>query len=184
MTYQTKHKIFITGCAKTGTTLVRRLFNAFNLSVYNHDEMDIDGFLASDYEVAKRSVGTLFSNSLDPKEEKRQADILATITVINVTRDKESVLASDNRYVSENRYKASLDQANRYSNIIDYTITYERLMEEPDVVQKEIADQLGLEILYPWSDYPNFIDIAEESKHTHKGIYKPRPIGAPKCDLK
>ena len=37
-------KIYITGCAKTGTTLLRRLFNAFDLKVYNKDEIKLINF--------------------------------------------------------------------------------------------------------------------------------------------
>ena len=44
-----KNKIFITGCAKTGTTLVRRLFNAFSLNVYNHKEISLSDFIKSDF---------------------------------------------------------------------------------------------------------------------------------------
>ena len=58
-------KIYITGCAKTGTTLVRRLFNAFEgLKVCNHKELKPSDFANSSYNVGKR-LDSLFADKLE-----------------------------------------------------------------------------------------------------------------------
>lgn len=156
-------KIYITGCAKTGTTLVRRLFNAFDLKVYNKDEMDIGSFLKSDYDVAKRTANTLFSGECN---EKEQASKMMGLVIINCTRNKEATLKSDNNWVTPERYELCERQAEQYRGLVEYTVEYERLMKEPNKIQKEIAKLLKLKIKHKWSDYPNFIDIKEEKPHT------------------
>ena len=74
-------KIYITGCAKTGTTLLRRLFNAFDLKVYNKDEIELVNFLNSDFDVGKRTFNTMFSNVLNEEEIKRQLPLLENIYI-------------------------------------------------------------------------------------------------------
>lgn len=173
-------KIFITGCAKTGTTLVRRLFNAFDLKVYNRNEMSLQWFMNSNYQVAKRTVQSPFSNVYTMKERLLDdLDIIRInrLTVINVTRNRKDTLKSDGGYVTPERYDECMRQAEHYKDYIAFTIPYERLMLEPDVIQQELADKLRLTILHKWSSYPDFVNISEESKHTHEGIYKLRPIG-------
>ena len=59
-------KIFITGCAKSGTTLVRRLFNAYDLNVAV-EEMSLLDFYLSDFDVAKRTADSIFSNIITDK---------------------------------------------------------------------------------------------------------------------
>ncbi len=44
-------RIYITGCAKTGTTLLRRLMNAFEGLSVAVDEMSLKRFLESEYDV-------------------------------------------------------------------------------------------------------------------------------------
>lgn len=170
-------KIFITGCAKTGTTLVRRLFNAFDLKVYNHTEMSLDWFLNSNYQVCKRTVRAPFSNSY-PNQETLLDDLdklrVNRLTVINVTRNKADTTKSSNGYVSSERYDECERQVAQYGEHIAFTIPYERLMIEPDEIQKELATILGLTILHKWSDYPNFINKDEE--RVNSGIYELRPI--------
>jgi hypothetical protein len=173
-------KIYITGCAKSGTTLVRRLFNAFEgLNVYNYGEITPKDFYTSEYDVGKR-FQSLFSGELPNPLITQQLEMFQEIIIIDVLRNKEDVLKSDNGYVSENRYNTCLKQREQYGYLIDYTIIYENLLSDPDQIQKEISELLGLKTEHKWSDYPKFIDITQENQITHKGIYKLRSIGAPK----
>ena len=175
-----ENKIFITGCAKSGTTLVRRLFNAFDgLKVYNYGEITPMNFAKSNYDVGKRE-NSLFANSINNSQLQQQLTLFKDITIIDVLRNKEDILKSDNGYVSEERYNTCLSQREQYGHLINYTIIYEKLLSNPDIIQKEISELLGLKIKHKWSDYPNFVDISQEKLITHKGIYKLRPIGAPK----
>jgi hypothetical protein len=171
-------RYFITGCAKSGTTLVRRLFNAFDLdNIYNYDEMELSKFVKTDHKVAKRTANTLFSNILTQNEIKKQLNIIAThnIEVINVVRDKESVLKSSNGYVSEERYDASIIQSKLYEDFISYTINYDDLIQDPNKIQNELMNVFGLTKLHRWSDYPDFVNV-ELERHSG-GIYNLRPIG-------
>lgn len=173
-------KIYITGCAKSGTTLVRRLFNAFEgLKVYNHGEITPENFIQSDHNVGKRFL-SLFSGNIPFSKIPNQIKIFKEIIVIDVLRNREDVLKSDNGYVNSNRYNTCLLHRKEYGNLINYTIIYEKLLENPDLIQNEISKLFDLKIKHKWSDYPKFIDISQEKPQTHSGIYKLRPIGAKK----
>jgi Fe2+ transport system protein B len=170
-------KIYITGCAKTGTTLVRRLFNAFNLKVYNKGEISLHHFIEVDYNVGKRTVSEIFSNVISYKSIQKSLKTIKEndISIINVVRRKEDVLKSSNHYVKEVRYDASMEQAETYKDYITYTVIYEDLIENPNKIQDEIANKLNLEILHKWSDYPSFINVNEEKFKNNN--YTLRPIG-------
>jgi len=172
-------KIFITGCAKTGTTLVRRLFNSFDLIVYNRNEISLSQFIHSKHNVGKRSINEIFSNTLNENQIKQSLKLIKNnnIIIVNVTRDKENVLKSSNGYVSEKRYDDSMAQSKKYSSYINYTIEYEKLLFDPDLMQKDISNQLNLKILHKWSEYPNFINVNEENFKSKN--YTLRPIGKP-----
>lgn len=173
-------KIYITGCAKSGTTLVRRLFNAFEgLKVYNYGEITPEDFIQSNHNVGKR-FSSLFSGNIPHSKISNQLKIFKKIIVIDVLRNKEDVLKSDNGYVTPSRYNACLLQRKEYGDLINYTIIYEKLLKNPDLIQNEISKLLDLKIKHKWSDYPKFIDISKENHQTHGGIYKLRPIGAKK----
>ena len=173
-------KIYITGCAKSGTTLVRRLFNAFkDLKVYNYGEIIPIDFIKSNYDVGKR-FSSIFSGKVNNSLVQQQLSMFKDITIIDVLRNKEDVLKSDNGYVSENRYNTCLKQREQYGHLIDYTIVYENLLSDPDQIQKEISELLGLKTEHKWSEYPKFVDIKEENPKITQEIYNLRPIGAPK----
>jgi len=169
-------KIYIVGCAKSGTTLVRRLFNAFDLKVYNWDEMPYDRFLKSGYDVAKRRKRTVFSYDLSKAEIEKQLEALKGCKIVNVVRFAEDVCK--NNRVTFKRWDSCIEQSIMYSEHIDCTIGYEFLIDNPDKVQGHVADKLELDMIRKWSEYPDFIDISSERASTHLGNYKLRPIGA------
>jgi hypothetical protein len=179
-----KNKIFITGCAKTGTTLVRRLFNAFDLKVYNKSEIALGDFIKSEYEVGKRTVTDVFSNILTPEKISRQLNIIEqnNIKVINVTRNKVDTLKSSNGYVKKSRYEACMSQASTYSRYIAYSLDYSDLISSPDIIQEDLAQILDLKIFHKWSDFPDWFDDSEEPKvgNWNTKEYCIRKVGAPK----
>jgi hypothetical protein len=173
-------KIFITGCAKTGTTLVRRLFNAFDLKVYNGGEISLENLLASGDNVGKRTSMSILSNILSPQQKKRYVKIIESnnVKIINVVRNKVDTLKSTGGYVSEQRYNACMKQKKELNDIITYIVDYDKLIIEPNKIQEEISNLLGLTIIHKWSDYPNFINIEEESPDLQQSDrYSLRKIG-------
>ena len=173
-------KIFITGCAKSGTTLLRRLFNAFEVSVCNDREISLKDFIESSYEVGKRTHNSIFSSELYAPDVKKQLKLIKNndVKVVNIIRDKDQVLASDHGYVSESRYYESVAQAFYYHDYIVTTVYYSELISNPDQVQQVLAKKLGLKILHKFSEYPNFIDASQETTITGLNM-ELRPIGAP-----
>lgn len=174
-------RIYITGCAKTGTTMVRRLFNAFDISVYNFDEITPKDFVKSSYGVGKRTANAVFSHDMPPEQCERQLRMLhdANIWILNVWRDRDPTLASDGGKVTPRRYDACMEQRKSYASAIAHEIKYEDLIADPDGEQQKVIEVFDLDAVFKWSDYPNFVDLEQESSHTHEGIYRPRPIGAP-----
>jgi|ETNvirnome_2_300_1030623.scaffolds.fasta_scaffold09365_1 hypothetical protein len=169
-------KILITGCAKSGTTLLRRLFHAYNLNVCVN-EGTINQLINMDYDVVKRTSNTIFSNKLKPHEIKKQRQLILdnNIIVINIVRDRVDVVRSENGYVTNERYDDCLLQFYNNRDIIDITVYFNELIEDPDMVQWDISKKLGLTPEFMWSDYPVFID---ESKEVFtKNNYKLRRIG-------
>ena len=103
-------KIFITGCAKSGTTLVRRLFNAYDLNVAV-EEMNVLDFYLSDYDVAKRDATSILSNVFTDKNYAEALFIASNdIKIVNVNRFEDDVLASSEGYVSKVRYNGCMAQ--------------------------------------------------------------------------
>ena len=175
MTKTPSRKIFITGCAKTGTTLVRRLFNAFDLVVYNKNEMYLQQFLDREVDVAKRRWNTLFSHKIT--DEQEQYEKMKDVNIVNVVRNKADVLKSTNGYVPEARYDECQRHVEKYGDVIDYTIDYEDLIKDPDKIQKEVAEKFNLTIKHKWTEYPDFIDIEDEQPAFKTDKYQLRRIG-------
>ena len=175
-----KEKILITGCAKSGTTLLRRLFHAYNLNVCV-EEGTIQLLIDSDYNVVKRTADTILSHHhnwhMRRKEIKKQRRLILDndIIVINIIRDKVDVVRSDNGYVTSKRYNACLSQSHNNRDIIDITVYFNELIKDPDRVQCDISNKLGLTPEFMWSDYPVFIDESKEDFTDNN--YKLRRIG-------
>jgi hypothetical protein len=169
-------KIFITGCAKTGTTLVRRLFNAFDLKVCNHKEIKLSDFINSEYDVGKRDPRTVYSYSLAHTKRRMQLDLIKEndIRIVNVTRGRKATLASSNKYVTPHRYGACIADMVNYPEYIDCLVRYEELVKNPDAVQTYVSEVLGLTPVHKWSDYPKFIDPTQEPRLAKN--YDLRPI--------
>jgi len=176
------NKIYITGCAKSGTTLLRRLMNAFDITVYNDGEMSLEDFTLSDYQCAKRTHKTIFSNVLNENEINQQLDIIENnnISIINIWRNCKDVIKSDSGYVSLKRWMHSFIQSLNHHELIAINIHYTELVEHPDDIQQQIADKIGLKILHKWSDFPNWYTIQEPEHLTTNNMYRLRKIGESK----
>ena len=169
-------RIYITGCAKTGTTLLRRLMNAFEGLNVAVDEMSLKRFLESEYDVAKRNAKQIFSIGVDNDFIDEAINLIKdnNVKILHIHRNKEDVLKSDNGYVPEKRYNDVENQMVRYKKHITHIVHFEELTHHPDKVQKEVADALGLKIKHKFSEYPNFIDV--KSEKINNGIYELRKI--------
>jgi hypothetical protein len=174
-------KIFITGCAASGTTLLRRLMNAFEgQRVCNDKEITLDEFIRSDYTVGKRDHYTIMCKAVDKATQDKQIlQILNNdIKLVYIYRNKADVLKSRGGFVKPDRYDAVRADAKRYSKLIDFTVSYDELLLAPDRIQIQMAAALGLEIKHMWSDYPDWVDWQETGPWTERANYTHRKIGA------
>ena len=131
-------KIFITGCAKSGTTLLLRMCYAFKDTEviyregFDGHEMDFDKFVAHQ------------------SEQK---------FVIGI-RDGRDVVLSDGNYVKPGRWIESIDQRDKvlFGNLIDLEVKYEDLVTDPEKVQRQMEEVFGLESEHSFKDYPEYVE--------------------------
>ena len=195
-------KFFIVGTAKTGTWLLTRLFHGFEDFAYidTADERCLYDLLVypeppgGKHVLMKRAWAELFSNhDVGGKHAaQRRAVVAAGIRLIYMEREREGVIASQIKAwergakpenadailaAAEARYDVCVEQVGEYGDLLTCRVQYERLLAEPDKVQAEVAESLGLEIKHPWSEYPSFVPDDALSQTTG-GNYALRPLGA------
>ncbi len=170
-------QVYILGCAKSGTTLMRRMFGAFEGVSIIPFEIDVFAFANAENEsggalVGKRTVDSLCSNRLHEAELRRQAWELddRKIKTICMVREPLDVLRSG---VPVERWTASILQLLYCSRMIDLTVPYETLVRYPDDVQQLVAGMFGLAPRHRFSDYPAFFTGEDASSMSR---YEPRPL--------
>ena len=164
-------KIFITGCAKSGTTLLLRMCYAFKDTEviykegFDGHEMDFDEFVKhkseSKFTIGKRHPPALLSNVLIPEFQNQAGNIIKEdIRVINVIRDGRDVVLSDGNYVKPKRWIESIDQRDEvlFGNLIDLEVKYEDLVTDPEKVQRQMEEVFGLESEHSFKDYPEYVE--------------------------
>ena len=161
-------KIFITGCAKSGTTLLLRMCYAFKdtnvmyTTGFNGHEMTLQKMLnletGDKFMIGKRLPPFILSNSKEP-EFVDQAEWIKkyNIGIINVVRDGRDVVLSDGKYVKPKRWIDSIEQRSEYRDLIDLEVKYEDLIRKPDLIQEEMKTRFGLESQAKFSDYPEYV---------------------------
>ena len=162
-------KIFITGCAKSGTTLLLRMFYAFkNMEVlyrkgFDGHEFSFEEFIKykSDkpFVVGKRHPPALLSNVLMPNFEEQHNTIKKeSIAIINVVRDGRDVVLSDGKWVKPRRWIESIRQRGMFRDVIDLEVKYEDLIKYPGSIQNEIEQRFGLESEHSFKNYPDYVE--------------------------
>ena len=173
----------IVGCAKSGTTLLRRLFHAFDGVEVIPTELSLDQLAAHKTDapvvVGKRIWNTAFSTELSHGNLYAQLAFAQThgIEFIYIERDRASVVRPG---LDSQRWDACRQQATAYGDLIAHTVLYERLLVAPNYIQEKLAERFELTSTHVWSDYPRFIPdglIAREGL-TDEPRYHLRPIGA------
>lgn len=173
-------RIFLTGCARSGTTLLQRCFFSFaNIEVIPK-EIKLTNFIGYKSScanlVGKRRMKSVFCNELSTKEIADQLSLIKTnnIIIIDIVRDGRDVVIDGK--VSLSRWTTIMRQRNRFYNFIDMTIRYEELCSTPDKVQKSIAGKFNLKINNLFSEYPKFVPDYMFVEHKKKERYAKRSI--------
>lgn len=181
-------KFFITGCAKSGTTLVRRMFYAFDNIQIIDNELSLDKLIAiksKKHLVGKRSYENLLSSILDTNKEKQQVRLIKqnNIFVINCIRDGRDVIEKVdntrfNKRPSWKRWVNSIDMMYKYSKIINLNIFYEELVDinKTNNIQQQLIDLTNLKALHKWSEYPNFIPGPDQPIRRGHPRYELKPL--------
>jgi hypothetical protein len=169
-------KIFITGCARSGTTLLRRLFYSFdNVEIIDH-ELSLPEFVDKKSDkilVGKRTKHSILSHDYKEPEifEKAALELLKHTKVINLLRNGYDVIESGEDATPQ-RWLDSIDAYLRLKEYIDLNIFYEDLVTNPDLVQDQIIEKFNLKKLHDFNEYPAFVPEKglEEAKR-----YTPKP---------
>lgn len=188
-------KIFITGCAKSGTTLLLRMCFAFKDTevLYRKGaeghELEFNEFV--DYKsdnkfvIGKRHPPAIFSTFWNRTFDYQVAKIIGRqIGIINVIRDGRDVVLSDGNYVKPSRWINCMDQRNSdyLKNLISLEVSYEDLVRDPDSIQKKIENKFGMQSNEDFSNYPDYVEdwvfdwnvsvLARAGKGNEKGYGK------------
>jgi len=163
-------RIFITGCARSGTTLLARMFNAFEGVNVISEEISLENFIEkcsnetdkNKIIVGKRTEYSIFSNILSDNTINDHLKLIEDndIIVINCVRDGRFVVDSWlNAWGMYNPFAwmCSIIQSKEHKNIIKATIYYEHLIKEPNFVQSVIEVLLNRKANKNFSDYPSFV---------------------------
>lgn len=180
-------RIYITGCSKSGTTLLLRLFKAFSNVVLVPREQSAKYFSLIDHKkgilVGKRSRCEVYSSSWGGKGyffesllELREHNI----NIVNIFRDGRDVIESRQPQVSPREWISCIHQIVDYPQYLKLNLRYEDIVTKPNEIQQIVANKLKLSIEHKWSDYPNFLDkdTAYWQQVRGREAYRPRPISA------
>ena len=164
-------KIFITGCAKSGTTLLLRMCYAFKDTEilyrkgFDGHELPFDDFInhksLNQFVIGKRHPPALLSNVLVPEFEAQQKSVIDNdVAIINVVRDGRDVVLSDGNYVKPRRWIETVKQRSPevFGNLINLEVRYEDLVRNPAKIQKQMEEAFGLESVHSFSDYPEYVE--------------------------
>lgn len=182
-------RIFITGCAKSGTTLFQRLFYSFNnvtlilregkLFEFTEPREDIKDIVNSAKKtmVMQRHVRSIFSHGLSRYRQLKHIRIIQrdNLQITNIIRDGRDVTYEQYLSIYE-RWIESIKQTYEFADFITLNVKYENLVRFPDEEQKKIADVFGLTIEHKFSEYPDFVPIEEFKKKFEGPNYGARPI--------
>lgn len=174
-------KVFITGCAKSGTTLLKDMFRSFGSTFVIEAETSVGSICklktksVGDYDfvVGKRTWDTIYScGRLRDTDIDSQYHLLQSsdIIVINVIRDGRNVVKSllkDWGWYSPFEWMECVRQSNDHNGIINLTVKYEDLLTRPDEIQNEIMVVTGMKPEHSFSDYPNFIETTEQREKNY-----------------
>jgi hypothetical protein len=175
-------KIYITGCAKSGTTMLNNLMTAFDLKVVP-GECYLTALVQSDFDCGKRDWNFLFSKDVPYINLISQYNYIIKneVKILNINRKKKDVLASENGYVSEKRYDACQEHKKFWGDAITCDVWFEDILDDPLGMQYTVAMYLGLyddRIVHKWTDYPDFVPQSFWDHWKDAGPrYQPRKLG-------
>ena len=173
-------RIFITGCAHTGTTLLLRLFYAFENCEIIDWEISLWDFLKYEPKsgkpilVGKRTFDSIFTNNLRSDKIIEQIDAIQNndISIVNISRSFD-----DMEHVSKKRWQACMYQATELAFLIACNVQYEELCHNSDMVQNKIIKAIPeLKKENDFSLYPQFVPDSCFEEHRNKPGYGRRPI--------
>lgn len=160
-------RIYITGCARTGTTLVKNLMYAWKPNIAIHDQEEpIEWWAGASGNavgptVAKRHYGSIFSNVISENNSTKQREMIRKfdLKIINCVRQQKGVMKPGRGItVPASRWKHCMMQAEAYKNWIAYTISYEALCSDPYEMQCQLIEALGLsDDCARWDKFPIFV---------------------------
>lgn len=173
--------IYISGCAHSGTTLLLRLFSAFEGVEVIPGEHDIEVVLGIEQilgrtTVIKRSwnddfAGRRITQWWHTDKGKALRDEIRPLVIV---RDGKDVIIGG--HVSPLKWVVSIEHLLMFNDQVDITIRYEDLVSNPDEIQDLVADHYGLSIKHRWSKYPNFVPKGLLIQRHSQQNYLPRPI--------
>ncbi|MFB6355039.1 MAG: sulfotransferase [bacterium] len=189
---------YITGCARSGTTLLQFMMDAFeNLDVIPGEQFidqftnpEIQDRARKNHVLMKRDLLCLTGNypeGLDITDEQQLADYRIKfldlirsldLQLIDIIRDPRDVITSthhadpDRYWVDFERWYMQYVEINWFMEQWDKIIRvqYENLLRNPDRVQNRIANVYELNSEFSFSDFPDYVNPDDLSEKQQKDI--------------
>lgn len=175
-----KHKVYIAGCGRSGTTLLLKMMRCFSDVYTVRKEADLSMF----DELENRTESTLIVKRKarayeDLPELTRSVQLvycvrnpLDVLTSSLVKPGKEKKRSTPKYYITMERWKAEFEALDELikkqpERRIQY-VHYEDVVMAPDHVQNEIAKFAGLEVNYRFSEHPDGVSIKASSINKYR----------------
>lgn len=174
-------RIYIVGCDGCGTTLLKRLFYTFTNVHVIPKEISIESFIRYKTEqpvlIGKRTCKSVFSNELSQDAIDIQLNTIEKygLLLVNSVRNRDA-MAEDVK-PSLRSYQAAVKQSKLYYRYLVYTVPFESLTNNPDLLQDMLKGALTLTPHRRFSDYPDFVPDIEFEYNDLQHL--PRRIGEP-----
>lgn len=176
-------RIYITGCGRSGTTILQHLFDAFENIEIIYSEIAWTVLVNKQNTVTKRLFnvgGDGLGIYWNPEVFNQLNDF--EISVLHIIRHPFDVLTSKlrniERFISLETYLNVFNTIPLEKKILNdyFLIRFEDMVTFPDKTQKILAEKYNLNIKYKWSEYP--LDPEEERKKNPRwpAMKKVRPL--------
>lgn len=176
-------RIYITGCAHTGTTLLKRLFFSFRGVEVIPREISTSDFVRhksdANFLVGKRTVDTVFASGLSKKREVKQINLHlrhGSKLIVTMRSGRDTI---ESGYTSPSRWIDCINSYVKYARLVPVTVFYRDLVTCPNTVQELLQAHFGLEAHYAFSDYPELVPPHNDGQSQK---YELRPISTDGLD--
>lgn len=176
--------ILVLGSARSGSTLLKRLFHSFyGINIIEKEialnevsnESNIVAKIKKEYVMSRCATYKNYKNI--PIKEKK---FLQNNKIICIIRNGKN--ATEKKLLLPEAWVQSIEEYRKYKQYVDLLIYYDDLIKNPDKEQERIMETFNLKPKCKFSEYPSFVPKnVMELEDFREERYKLRPIEEEQC---